>query len=102
MTEDLFCYYYDQAMKGYKNYQYQLGYNYRYGIGIKKNLKKSLYWFKRAALQKDIHSLRYIFYIYSNHEEIDRNDVNKALYWCKMYDNCYSEKNNISSYLLFP
>ena len=39
------------ASKGDREYQYSMGMCYKYGIGVKENLNKSLYWFKKAADQ---------------------------------------------------
>ena len=41
----------ENAVKGDPDYQYSLGMCYKYGYGVKVDINKALYWFKKAADQ---------------------------------------------------
>jgi TPR repeat protein len=81
--------------------QYHLGYFYRNGLGVKKDIKQAIHWFERATKQGGMTSRFHLYQIYKEEEDIKR-DINRALYWLKNSMNCQTETIGYPSYIFFP
>jgi TPR repeat protein len=53
------------------------------GIGVTKDSKKALFWYKKAALQGEVKSQNNLGVMYLRGEGVPR-DVEQAKYWYKM------------------
>ncbi len=62
--------------------QFNLGNCYYSGKGVKKNLKKAVYWWEKAANGGYVMSQYYLASCYENGEGVER-DISKAKYWYK-------------------
>ena len=51
------------AAKGHPEFQYHLGMYYKYGLGVKQDTNKALYWFKKAADQGHLKAKRVYFFM---------------------------------------
>lgn len=72
---------YKAAQMGYIEQQYQLGYNYAYGEGVKRDYKKAAGWYLHAARYGHPQARYYLAWQYDVHF----HDLWKAVFWYKEY-----------------
>lgn len=77
------------AKQGYLNAQSYLASYYKWGVGVKKNIEKSNFWYKKAyksykkkALEGDVSSQVFIAACYQRGEGVKKN-TKKAIKWYK-------------------
>jgi len=82
------------ARKGNVNAQYKLGKAYREGKKTKVNLKKSYYWFKKAAKQNHTDAQYNLALIYMDGNKAAKKDIEKAKTWLTKAANKNHKKSN--------